>query len=585
MKTPDNTNPFSDPQIPSLAWLREHIESHDDLPRQQRRDMASACNTTAKWFGLPLSAIPASPAFLRKRFDRLHPSHVGVSERRIGNVKSLLLRAIREAGLSTALGDYQCPLSPEWQNLFTQIDDKYLRTGISRFLRYCSKQGILPSDVNDVVASNYLEALETESLVKRPRELHQTCCRLWNKVGVSVEDWPETTLTVPRYDNNKYTIPDSMIPLPLQAEIDDYLDRLAGADLFQGPVKPLKPSSLKTMRRRIGWYLSALHHVGEDVTQIDSLSKLCQYELFVKAIRWHWERAGKRQTLNVASIAWTIYCIAAKHLGCDEETANRYQDAIAQLRPAHTGLSEKNREALRQFDDPAVVQRFLQCPDALWDLANKQDNRKGHWLAQAAIAIEVLIYAPIRLQNLSTLRLDRHLSWANNRCHIHLPADEVKNGITLDFILPQPVSDRLRAYVDRWHHRFGHSASVFLFPGHHGAKDGSTMRKQIKRTLFDHTGIRLSPHQFRHVAAKLLLDQLPGHYEVVRKLLGHTNLSSVYEYYSGAETKAATELYDDVILGLKTDSNPTGKKKKDRYRRNDLSPFSNAGRSRKGGGR
>ena len=111
------------------------------------------------------------------------------------------------------------------------------------------------------------------------------------------------------------------------------------------------------------------------------------------------------------------------------------------------------------------------------------------------------------------------------------------------------------------------------------------MRKQITQTLFDHTGIRLSPHQFRHVAAKLLLDQLPGHYEVVRKLLGHTNLSAVYEYYSGAETKAATELYDDVILGLKKDGKPTGKRENAQRRRNDLSPFSNAGRSRKRAGR
>lgn len=585
MTIPDNANPFSDPQIPSLAWLREQIEHHAGLPRQQRRDMASACNTTAKWFGLLPSAIPASTAFLRKRFDRLHPSHLGVSARRIGNVKSLLLRAIREAGLSSALTGYQCPMSPEWRNLYDRIDDKYLRTGLSRFMRYCTKQGISPAAVDDGVARNYLQALETESLVKNPRELHQNCCRLWNKVSALIGDWPDITLTVPRYNERLYAIPNSMISIPLQADIDTYLDRMAGADLFQGPVKPLKPGSLKSMRRRIGWYLSALHHAGEDVTHIDSLSELCRFDRFVKAMTWHWQRAGNKPTSNLASIAWTIYCIAVKHIGCEEQTEAKFQEAMRRLRPAHTGLSDKNRAALRQFDDPAVVQRFLGAPDGLWALAIKQDNRQGHLLAQAALAIEILIYAPIRLENLANLRLDRHISWTRNRCHIHLSAEEVKNAVELDFILPQPVSDRVRAYLDRWHHRFAATASVFLFPGHHGAKDSSALRKQITRTLFNHTGIRLSPHQFRHVAAKLLLDNRPGFYEVVRKLLGHRNLSTVYEYYSGAETKAATALYDDVILGLKQDNKPIDKSETDRRRRTDLSLFSNAGRSRKRGGR
>ena len=137
MTNTKNSNPFSDPQIPSLAWLRERIEQHPGLPLQQRRDMASACSTAARWFDLPLSAIPASAAFLRTRFERLHPRHVGVSARRIGNVKSLLLRAMRETGLSTALASYQCPLSPDWQRLYDRLDNKYFHN------RYVSARRVL----------------------------------------------------------------------------------------------------------------------------------------------------------------------------------------------------------------------------------------------------------------------------------------------------------------------------------------------------------------------------------------------------------------------------------------------------------
>jgi integrase len=95
-------------------------------------------------------------------------------------------------------------------------------------------------------------------------------------------------------------------------------------------------------------------------------------------------------------------------------------------------------------------------------------------------------------------------------------------------------------------------ANPYLFPGRNGKpKDITALRRLISNTLFKHTGICLTPHQFRHVAAKLLLEARPGHYEVVRKLLGHKSLSTAYDHYTGTETQAAIDLYDRVILDRK----------------------------------
>ena len=54
------TNPFVDPNIPSLQWLRDEIAQRYDIPRQRRMDMVSACNMAAKWFHLPLESDPIS---------------------------------------------------------------------------------------------------------------------------------------------------------------------------------------------------------------------------------------------------------------------------------------------------------------------------------------------------------------------------------------------------------------------------------------------------------------------------------------------------------------------------------------------
>ena len=139
-----NTNAFADPNIPSLESARDQIAACTNIPRPSRMDMVSACNAVAKWFDLPLNAIPASTSFLKPKFNRLHPSHVGVSQRRIDNVRSLLLRAFRTVGIATNLQPCGCPMSPAWRKLFDQIEDRYLKTWLSRLIRFCSRQGIDP---------------------------------------------------------------------------------------------------------------------------------------------------------------------------------------------------------------------------------------------------------------------------------------------------------------------------------------------------------------------------------------------------------------------------------------------------------
>jgi hypothetical protein len=74
--------------------------------------------------------------------------------------------------------------------------------------------------------------------------------------------------------------------------------------------------------------------------------------------------------------------------------------------------------------------------------------------------------------------------------------------------------------------------------------------RQITRAVEAHVGARMTPHQFRHTVAKIFLDRRPGEYETVRKMLGHKDLTTTYDCYSGAETQAA-EHFDDVILAAR----------------------------------
>ena len=548
-----SSNGFADPSIPTFEQVRDQIASDYSIVHQDRMDMVSAINRLEKWFGQPLSMIPASAKFLRQKFKAFHHDQVGVTRRRVQNVRSLVLRAMRTVGLTTKLAPYQSPMTKEWKALFDALPDRYAKTSLSRIMRYCSKQGILPDEVNDAVAADFLSALETESLVKHWKRDHQTVCRVWNRMADTMEGWPQSRLAVPRYDLGRiYAIDDDLIHPALHSEIAGYLKFLEGKELFGGLAKPFRPISIDAARGNIRRYLSALHLGGFDVMSLHSLQTMVAFDVFKLAMEWFWQRNGQKTSKHIGEVAWTVRCIAVKHLECDDATKELYRNAIGNLRVQHTGLSTKNTFALKQFDDPKVVHRLLNYPDDLFGTAEKASGQKSCLLAQAAVATLVLIFAPMRIKNLGSLRIDEDLNWIDGRLHLHIPAEQVKNNEELNFLLPRGPSDRVREYIDRYRSMSLPQANPHLFPGRNGkAKDITALRRLISNSLFKHTGICLTPHQFRHLAAKLLLEARPGHYEVVRKLLGHKNLSTAYDHYTGTETQAAIDLYDSVILDRK----------------------------------
>ena len=556
-------NPFADLTMISLATLKERVEEDRSVELLRRREICSAITTVAKWLNMPPEMIPAAMSYLRPRLSRLHPIQLGVSERRIQNVRSLLLSAFRIAGISTKLAPYMAKMSSSWQQLWDLMEgDRYARTELSRLFRYCSANGIVPSEMSDAISSDFLTALEAESLIKKPKVRHQSVCRVWNRLAGdhAASGWPQIELNIPKYDDRLYGVDGSLVSDAIKDDLADYLSHLAGTDLFGSMSKPFRPKSVEIFRGHLWRYLSALHHSGVGLTDVNSLDELVVPAMFERALRWLYERNGKKTSKHIGEIAWAVRCYAVKYRTCDDETLAFYKRAIERLRVTTPGLSDKNRTAMAQFNDPKAVTRYVALPSTLWSKAiaigvtveGGKKRKEAQLMVQAAVAIEIAMFAPIRIQNLSTIRIDQHISWNANRLRLSFPAHEVKNDQALDFLLPVEASERIKRYINEWRSLFMPATNPHLFPGRNGKpKDQSALRNQMKKAIFDHTGLQMTPHQFRHAAAKLLLDAKPGHYEVVRKLLGHKTLTTTYAHYAGAETDAAIELYDDIILQLR----------------------------------
>jgi integrase len=166
--------------------------------------------------------------------------------------------------------------------------------------------------------------------------------------------------------------------------------------------------------------------------------------------------------------------------------------------------------------------------------------------------------APIRIANLSILELDRHLVRRRPRdpMHIVLEGEEVKNHEPLDYPLPPETVELIELYLRRFRPLLAPAGSTALFPGRSGGPKGANgFAQQISSTIHCHTGMRINPHLFRHIAAKVYLDANPGGYEVVRRVLGHRSISTTTRFYTGLETGSAVRHFDATILRLRKEPN------------------------------
>ena len=173
---------------------------------------------------------------------------------------------------------------------------------------------------------------------------------------------------------------------------------------------------------------------------------------------------------------------------------------------------------------------------------------------QLALAVEILLVAPMRLGNLCRLEFGRHLQelrdGRRSRWLITIPGYEVKNGEPIELPLPERSVRLLELYRACILPVLGHPGRLFLFPGRDGAKAEVTLGSQITRLLQRELGVRLSPHQFRHLIGYIYLLRHPHGHEVVRRMLGHRDIRTTIKFYAGMEMAEAARQYEAVLEEL-----------------------------------
>src|SRR5262249_31936609 len=195
--------------------------------------------------------------------------------------------------------------------------------------------------------------------------------------------------------------------------------------------------------------------------------------------------------------------------------------------------------------------------DRLWRLASRMvaDSKRAFLLYQDALAIDILIHAPLRMRNLSALSYARHLHWTQGPGKpvlLVIGADETKNREKLDLELPAQLGDRL------WKFRHAIAPAVIGFKPEDvfvtwagTARCQETLALAISKAVRRRIGLRLTPHQFRHIAAKIYLDQNPGGFEVMRQFLSHKHLKTTTNSYAGVNTRRAGKAHAQLLAQIR----------------------------------
>lgn len=556
------TSTTKDNDTTQLRTLQDALSTLGDVPSltpTQKRDGASAIRAIGRILNQPLDSIPAELALLRYRLNEAHYVRAGISRKRWQNIRSSLVSTLRILKNTGYRVNYYLPLRPAWKQCYDCLDTKRRRNGLSSFIHYCNDHNIAPSSVDDETVDDFVRYLEIHTLRSKPRQVHRVTCRLWNEVSECYPAWPDQQLTVPSYKKPKKTIDWDSFPLSFRNEVQRHLDWLGGKDLLADhqPPRICKSSTLSLRKKHIHLLASAAVHGGVAIEQFDSLRTLVDQDTVRAAVNWYFEENQHQATAYQKDLVITLYAIA-KHWVCSKgDHLEWMKHLISRLCPKQGGLTDKNRTALRQFDEPAQIMRLLQLPEQLVTKADKLPSPKRQAVAvQIALAIELLLKAPMRINNLVSLELGKQVIMSHKQdgpVTITLCEHEVKNEFAQEYPLSEETSALLHHYLSvHRSHLLKHPDSTWLFPGEKGShKQTRTMALQISQTISRELGLKITPHQFRHLAAKLQLDAHPGSYETVRRLLGHKSLKTTTHFYTGLETRQAVKHYDQLLNSIR----------------------------------
>src|SRR5262249_6116037 len=186
----------------------------------------------------------------------------------------------------------------------------------------------------------------------------------------------------------------------LREQVESHLASLAGVDLDGDFTRPMHPATIKTRRRQLLWFASAVVHTGVPASSLDRLEVLLAPELAKRGLAHLLDRGGGQPYPALAGLAQFLPALA-RRIGLPAETVDKLKRYKQRLKFERHGLAERHRATLQRFDDPAAVEALVTLAQRIRREVERacRKGRREAKLMQTAVAIELLLMAPVRISN------------------------------------------------------------------------------------------------------------------------------------------------------------------------------------------
>jgi hypothetical protein len=304
------------------------------------------------------AGIPLDLPEISAKLASVNPIAVGVSAKTLANLRSGFLTAVKVSGLKPVQRSTETPLSPAWAGLMARLSGRRAHLGLSRLARYASANGIDPEQVNDAAIEGFIAAVREGSLHRKPNVLHRQVTLIWNEAakisGVR-------SVTVASFRAPAKRVDWAHLTSSFQEDVEGHLAWCGGTDVFAADARsrPLAPRTLKLRRNQIHAAVTALVESGIKPSAIRSLADLVSPENFKRILRRRLEAVGGRENAFNRDLAEALVQIGREWVKLEPGLLDELKRLTSKMPMPAAGLTPKNKASLRQFDDPAVLQRLI----------------------------------------------------------------------------------------------------------------------------------------------------------------------------------------------------------------------------------
>ena len=442
------------------------------------------------------------------------------------------------------------PLTPACDDLCNPIQNKHDLSFMRHLGSFSSENGIEPHKVDEGVLARYEAAVRAKGS-KRPTQLIRDTRKTWNHLSATLPGWPQTQLEVADRRPNPSVAPDGL-PESFILDVDGFLNRSSNGGRFK-PLRqgPRADATKIDTRRKIFQLVTMLASKGWDLSTLSGLKDLVMdpkaLDILLDTL---WDGGAGEECAHHYNRVRLLRTIAKHWAHAGEEILEQLKEAERAFRETTDGLTERNKAKIRQFADDNNIRRLVMLPaNVVEELRPEQPTLGEAIVVQSALAVSILLAAPVRAKNLASIDIKKHIHRVSGtNCYLVFPDHQVKNKVDLEYPLPLATIELLDLYLKVYRPLLLAEETDALFISRSGRqKTAAELGAQIPRFIKDYLGIDLNLHLFRHLAAFLFLKKYPAEYETVRKLLNHKSSRTTTRFYTELNNIEAFKRFDEIV--------------------------------------